>query len=83
MELLILDPNDNKSTLSATVEVNKTQAEIFFSVTFNEQFLKEKYGVLQIANKDGYWKFPISKTDRYLIALVSNLIFQIIQIENV
>lgn len=80
MELKIKHPNTSETFL-LEINVSENNEETIYKVTFTDKRLSESYGTVELKRKpNNFWKFP-NKADNFLISLLSETIFQIMNNE--
>ena len=80
MQLQIKHPNMNEMFLLDII-ISEIEGQTIYKSTFLDKRLYELYGIITIKRKpDNFWKFP-ETTDSFLLSLVSEIIFQIMNNE--
>jgi hypothetical protein len=80
MQLEIKHPYKNEKYL-ITINTSKNEGQTVYKLTYVDKRLNDMYGVVSlIRNADDLWKFP-EKLDFFLISLISEIIFQIMNNE--
>lgn len=80
MELKIKHPNKSEIFL-LEIKIIENADDTIYKVTFSDKRLSVNYGTVELIRKpNSFWKFP-DKADNFLISLLSETIFQIMQKE--
>jgi hypothetical protein len=80
MELKINHPNSSESFF-LDINISENDNEIVYKISFTDKRLSASYGTVELKRKpNNFWKFP-DKADNFLISLLSETIFQIMNNE--
>ena len=80
MELVINHPNTSELFL-LDINIFENDNEKVYKISFSDKRLSVSYGTLELRRKpNNFWKFP-EKADNFLISLLSETIFQIMNYE--
>lgn len=80
MELVIKHPNTSESFL-LDINILEYHDETVYKISFTDKRLSVSYGTAELKRKpNNFWKFP-DKADNFLMSLLSETIFQIMNNE--
>lgn len=80
MELKIKHPNSSESFL-LYINIFENDDEKVYKISFSDKRLSKNYGTVELIRKsNSFWKFP-DKADNFLISLLSDAIFRIMNNE--
>jgi len=80
MELVIKHPNTSESFL-LDINIFENDDEKVYKISFSDKRLSKNYGTVELKRKpNNFWKFP-DKADNFLISLLSETFFQIMNNE--
>lgn len=80
MEIEIKHPNTSELFL-LEINILKNDRETVYKISFLDKRLSVSYGTVELRRKpNNFWKFP-DKADNFLVSLLSESIFQIMNNE--
>lgn len=80
MELVFKHPNTSESFL-LDINISENDGETVYKISFSDKRISENYGIVELIKKpNNFWKFP-DKADNFLISLLSDIIFRIMNNE--